>query len=274
VAIGLTFAVNVVLQLPAAPVTMNDVIAVFLLSSAVPLLAGLLRRRHVQAKLLEEKATALQREQRERAAEAVAEERARIARELHDVVAHGVSVMVVQAEAGDAVFESDPTTARDALKAIQGSGREALTDLRRMLGVLREAPSATTAPQPSLARVGELVAQLRSAGMDVELRIEGARAPLPRGLDMAAFRIVQEALTNVLKHAGPVPVRVSVRYEPHALELEVVNDGRPLRPTKESGHGLTGIAERVAVFGGVYEAGPQAEGGFRLRVQLPLSPAS
>jgi signal transduction histidine kinase len=178
--------------------------------------------------------------------------------------------MVVQAEAADAVFDRDPISVRDALKSIQSSGREALVDLRRMLGVLREAPTSPVAPQPSLARLGELADQMRTAGLDIDVRIEGPSLPLPRGLDLAAYRIVQEALTNVLKHAGRERVHVLVRYAPDHVELEVCNDGRRVKLRNGGGHGLAGISERVAVFGGSYEAAPRPEGGFVVRVRLPI----
>ena len=227
---------------------------------------------------LVERAARLEREQATEARAAVAEERARIAREMHDIVAHSLSVMVVQAEAAEAMLEVDPERARRPLAAVQDTGREALTDLRRMLGALRAADDGapSLAPQPGLAGLDALAEHLRDAGLPVEVRIEGEPRPLPAGVDLSAFRIVQEGLTNVLKHAGPARAEVVVRYDDDAIALRVVDDGSGAVNARENGgHGLVGMRERVAVYGGELTAGPRPapERGFALAARLPLDPA-
>jgi signal transduction histidine kinase len=204
---------------------------------------------------------------------AVAEERARIAREMHDVVAHSLSVMVVQAEAAEAMLDSDPERARRPLAAVQQTGRAALGELRRMLGVLREMADEgpALAPQPGLSGLGELARQVREAGLPVTVRIEGEPRPLSPGIDLSAYRIVQEGLTNALKHAGPATAEVVVRYGPRDLELEVRDDGRGRASgANGGGHGLLGMRERVALYGGDLAAGPRPGGGFALTARLPL----
>ena len=205
------------------------------------------------------------------AREAVVAERARIARELHDVVAHSVSVMVVQAQAGPRLL-SVPESAGEAFRSIETTGREALVELRRLLGVLRggEEQLATT-PQPGLDRLDALVEQVRAAGLQVDLRVEGEPVQLPAGVDLSAYRIVQEALTNTLKHAGRAEAEVIIRFEPSALELEVLDNGSgPATHPNGSGHGLAGMRERVALYGGVLEAGSRKGHGFVVRARLPL----
>jgi signal transduction histidine kinase len=206
------------------------------------------------------------------AREAVVSERARIARELHDVVAHSVSVMVVQAQAGPRLL-AEPEQARDAFRAIETTGRDALVELRRLLGVLRGGEEhAATAPQPGLGSLESLVAQTRAAGLRVDLRIEGEPSPLPAGVDLSAYRIVQEALTNALKHAGHAEAEVVVRYETAAVELEILDNGvGPHTGTNGSGHGLVGMRERVALYGGLLEAGSRNGHGFAVRARLPLT---
>ena len=204
--------------------------------------------------------------------EAVVAERAAIARELHDVVAHHMSVMVVQAGAARAVGEADPAAAAEALRQIEASGRTGLAEMRRLLGILKsEDDGDGRAPQPGLARLGGLLDVMRASGLPVEVVVEGTARPLPPGVDLSAYRIVQEALTNSLRHAGGASARVMVRYEPDALELEVADDGpRPPNDAEASGgHGLIGMRERVQLFGGEIEAGPRPGGGFLVRARLP-----
>jgi signal transduction histidine kinase len=211
-------------------------------------------------------------EREEQARLAVAEERARIARELHDVVGHSVSVMTVQASAVRRLLEPDQDKEREALLVVEQTGREALAEMRRMVGVLRrpdEAPAL--APQPSLEHIEKLVAHTRETGLPVELRIEGTPAELPAGIDTTAYRIVQEALTNAVKHARASKAEVVVRYENGRVELTVSDDGRGGGDGGGSGHGLVGMRERVSVYGGELDAGPQAGGGFRLRATLPVT---
>jgi signal transduction histidine kinase len=222
---------------------------------------------------LRERAERLERERETEARAAVAEERARIAREMHDVVAHSLSVMVVQAEAAEAMLDVDPERARRPLSSVQDTGRSALGELRRMLGVLRERDEtgAPLAPQPGLDGLDELVESVRQAGLLVSVRIDGEPRPLPSGVDLSAYRIVQEGLTNALKHAGPARADVLVRYGDRELELRVSDDGRGHDPSSNGGgHGLVGMRERVALYGGEIEAGPRPGGGYRLRVRLPL----
>jgi signal transduction histidine kinase len=222
---------------------------------------------------LEERAARLERERETEARAAVAEERARIAREMHDVVAHSLSVMVVQAEAAEAMLESDPERARRPLEAVQETGRSALGELRRMLGVLREMAEEgpALAPQPGLAGLDALVEQVREAGLPVTLRVEGEARALPPGIDLSAYRIVQEGLTNALKHAGPARAEVLISYGDDELALRVSDDGRGHDPASDgAGHGLVGMRERVALYGGTLEAGPLPGGGFALTARLPL----
>jgi signal transduction histidine kinase len=213
------------------------------------------------------------RERDDRAAAAVAAERARIARELHDIVAHNVSVMVVQAEAADEMLgRARPDRAREPVQRIQETGRAALTDMRRLLGILRQSEAADGfAPQPGIANLDLLLAKLRETGLDVDLEVVGDAHPLPPGVDLSAFRIIQEALTNTLKYAGPVHVQVVVRFTHEALELAIADDGRgAANAGSGEGHGLVGMSERVALYGGELEAGPAPTGGFLVRARLPL----
>jgi signal transduction histidine kinase len=208
--------------------------------------------------------------------EAVAAERAAIARELHDVVAHHMSVMVVQAGAARAVSGSDPAAAAAALRQIEASGRTGLAEMRRLLEVLKaEEDGDGRAPQPGLARIDELLDAMRASGLPVEAVVEGTPRPLSPGVDLSAYRIVQEALTNALRHAGGASARVLVRYAPDGLELEIADHGFGPRddPEASGGHGLIGMRERVHLFGGELEAGPRRGGGFLVRARLPSEPA-
>jgi signal transduction histidine kinase len=208
--------------------------------------------------------------------QAAADEKARIARELHDVIAHSVSVIVVQAGAAGDVFDTHPDQARTALHAIESTGREALAELRRLLGAVvpgeAESPSAL-APQPGLGRLDELAGQVRAAGLDVAVTVDGLPPALPAGIDLSAYRIVQEALTNTLRHARARSVEVTIRGRSGAVEIEVVDDGRPPRTSDGAGFGIIGMRERATVLGGTLEAGPTAHGGFRVHALLPLDPA-
>jgi signal transduction histidine kinase len=218
-----------------------------------------------------ERAARAEREREERARLAVADERARIARELHDVVGHSVSVMTVQASAVRRLVTPEQEKIREALLVVEQTGREALAEMRRMVGVLRrpeEAPAL--APQPSLEHLDRLVEQTRDAGLPVELRLEGKPVQLPTSLDLTAYRLVQEGLTNALKHARAKRAEVVVRYTDGHVELTVSDDGPGGGDGGGSGHGLVGMRERVSVYGGELEAGPRPEGGYRLRVRLPV----
>jgi signal transduction histidine kinase len=210
-------------------------------------------------------------EREERARAAVAEERTRIARELHDVVAHAVSVIVLQARGARHELDGRSPEARQALDAIESTAASALSEMRRLLAILRDDDDgAAFAPQPTLAAVESLAAKVREAGLPVEVSIEGNARELPQGVDLSAYRIVQEALTNALKHAGPAQAYVCVRYYDDRVEVEVADDGRGSIGDGSNGHGLVGMRERVAVYGGALESGPRAEGGFSVRASLPL----
>ena len=203
---------------------------------------------------------------------AVTEERLRIARELHDIVAHSMSVVAVQAGSGRLVAEEDPAAARRALETIEDTTRGALREMRRMLGVLRDDDGADLAPAPGLADLDALAAELGNAGVPVDVRVEGEPRPLPPGVDLSAYRIVQEALTNVLKHAVPARATVVVRYAADCVAVSIDDDGRNApSPTHRSGHGIAGMRERVAVHGGRLEAGPRPGGGFRVSACLPIA---
>lgn len=237
----------------------------------VPLLVGLaLRQQRLRAETLEQLARQLEREREERARAAVAEERTRIARELHDEIAHAMSVIAIQADAAEGVLSHDPALVRSPLLAIRDTARDALADMRRVVGALRSGEQAELAPEPGLARLGSLLEQTRSAGLDVELRIEGEPSPLPPSLDLAAYRVLQEGLTNVRKHAGARRVEVVLRYGRDAVGVEVSDDGGGDGAGGGAGRGLAGLRERVALLGGEFIAGPRSQ-GFALRVTLPLT---
>ena len=205
-----------------------------------------------------------------RAAEAaVAEERLRIARELHDIISHTVSVIGLQAGAAERMLDRDPERARQPLQSIQERARESVLELRRLFGILREGEErAELTPQPRLAQLGLLLEQVRAAGLEVELHVEGAPQPLPPGVELSAYRIVQEALTNVLKHARASRAEVLLRYGIRALELEVTDNGSGV-PANGNGHGLIGMRERAVLYGGTLTAGSQPNGGFVVSAQLP-----
>jgi signal transduction histidine kinase len=230
-----------------------------------------LSRRLAEAREAEERATALAAEQTRLAEEAAEEERSRIARELHDVVAHHVSVMTVQAGAVRRLLKPEQEREREALVSVEETGRKALTEMRRLLGVLKEeAAPAPLAPQPGMATLDTLLDQVREAGLPVELSTEGKPVELAPGVDLSAYRIIQEALTNALRHAGPARAWVVVRYGEKNLELEIANDGRSDGNNPAGGHGLVGMKERVAVYGGELESGPRPGGGFAVRARLPI----
>lgn len=205
------------------------------------------------------------------AREAVMQERARIARELHDVIAHNVSMMVVQAGAERRARNGEDDATRDVLRAIEETGRSALTEMRRLVGMLRNDGRDPLAPQPRLDELPRLVAQVRSAGLPVELQMEGHKRVLPAGIELSAYRLVQEALTNCLKHAGDACATVRVRYDANALELEITDTGSdPAEHPPGSGHGLVGMRERVALYGGRIDTGRGPDGGFAVHILLPI----
>ncbi|GAB1336990.1 sensor histidine kinase [Streptomyces sp. E-15] len=242
------------------------------------------RTRRAYFAQLEERAARLEREREAQAKVAVAAERARIARELHDVVAHNVSVMVVQADGAAYVMDAAPDQARKALETISSTGRQALAEMRRLLGVLRTGEhqeSGEYVPQPDVDQIDDLVEQCRSSGLPVDFKVEGTPRPLPSGVELTAYRIVQEALTNTRKHGGPnTGASVRLVYFDDGLGLLVEDDGKgaPHELYEEGGadgqgHGLIGMRERVGMVGGTLDAGPRPGGGFRISALLPLKPA-
>jgi signal transduction histidine kinase len=237
------------------------------------LLGDSMRYRRGYYAALEDRAARLEAERDAQAKIAAAAERARIARELHDVIAHHVSVMVVQADGAGYALHSDPATAEAALKAISGTGRQALTEMRRLLGVLRTAgDQAQLAPVPGLGELRELLDQARAAGLAVTYTLSGTPQELPEGVELAAYRVVQESLTNTRKHAGlAATATVTLRYEKDELTVEVTDDGIATPAPGLPGHGLAGMRERVAMYGGTVEAGPlpRGSGGFRVLARFP-----
>ena len=241
-----------------------------------PFLAGrALRDRRKRTDELERLTEQLREERDNRARVAVLDERARIAREMHDVVAHSVSLMVVQTGAARHLLDEDREQSRSALYAVEDAGRQALQELRRALGILRGGmePVALT-PQPGLGELDALLERTRTSGLPVELTQTGEPQPLAPGVDLTVFRIVQEALTNTLKHAGPATAQVTLDWQPRALTVEISDDGRGPdgRPASPDSHGLVGMRERVAVYGGTVETGARDATGFTVRARIPLEP--
>jgi signal transduction histidine kinase len=246
-----------------------------------PLVAGLvigvlLVADNVRGRQAAEQALAEQAEQhrQEQARRALLEERSRIARELHDVVAHHMSMIAVQAETAPYRLHGLSQEARDDFAGLSATAREALTEMRRLLGVLRgDEQQAERAPQPGLARLGELVDGARRAGLPVRLTVSGQPRTLPASVDLSAYRIVQEALSNAVQHARGAQVEVELRWRPAAVEVAVTDDGRGAAGAPPAGgHGLLGMSERVAMLGGSLEVGPRPEGGFQVRAALPVEP--
>ena len=250
----------------------GDVIFIGGIMFAVWGTALVVRSRQDLATALAARTVELEHEREENAKLAVAEERARIARELHDVVAHNLSIIVVQAGAERRALDGGRPETTEVLATIEETGRTAMAEMRRLLGMLRRSDDELAlAPQPSLAHLDSLVEQVREAGLPVDLRIEGEPRPLAPGVDLSAYRIVQEALTNALKHAGPASARVTVRYTDNELDIEIADDGAGAAPDDAAGgHGLVGMRERVALFGGNLAAGGRRGGGYAVRAQLPL----
>jgi signal transduction histidine kinase len=245
-----------------------------LITVGLPLGAFALRARADTTAELQERADHLEGEREERTRAAVAAERARIARDLHDVIAHSVTVMTVQSGAARLLLDTDADRARAPLLVVEETGRQALADMRRLVGIVQQErdrpPAPVLAPQPGLADLPALVDQLRRAGLPTDLVVEGAPQALAPGVELAAYRIAQEALTNTLKHAGPARARVTVRYEPHWLRLEIRDDGHATAADSRGGHGLVGMRERVALYDGTLEVGPRASGGFGVCARLPV----
>ena len=266
----------VIFFVPGRPVAPDALGAGYLIVGAAWFLGDGVRIRRGHVVQLQDRATRLEKEREERAEQAVTEERRVIARELHDVVAHNVSVIVAQAGAAQRVFTAQPKEALGALGAIEDTGREALVEMRRLTGLLRTESDRTRArsPQPGLKNLNALVTQVGEAGIPVTLRIEGTEQPVPLGLDLSAYRIVQEALTNTLKHAGPARAEVVVTYGDSSLQLVITDDGPglpdPMDDEARPRYGQLGMRERVALFGGELQVGPRPGGGYEVRAFLPL----
>lgn len=233
-----------------------------------------LRQRERTVEALSQHADELQRDREAEAKAAVAAERARIARELHDVVGHGVSVIVLQVVAALGMLEKgDLAVARQRLLATERTAREALAEMRRLLGLLDEDEDASLAPQPRLSELDQLVTQTRAAGVAVELVVHGDPVDLPAGLELAVYRVAQEALTNVIKHAQPARANVRLTYAPHDVVVEIADDGQQPQSSSDGGRGIAGMRERVTLYGGELAVGPQPVGGFTVRARFPIEDA-
>jgi len=277
VAAAAALAVSLALQ-PSGVVTFYTWVASELGVVVAWLAAENLRHRRARWSELQARAERLEREREEEARRAVTEERLRIARELHDVIAHSMSVIAVQSAVGHHVMDTQPLQAQQALAAIEATSRSALTEMRRLLGVLRQEgePVGSLTPAPGLADLTSLVTQVQDAGLRVRIQVDGQRGPVPPGVDLSAYRIIQEALTNVIKHAASSRAIVAICYRADSVTVEITDDGpapgvgAPLaRPG--SAHGVIGMRERVAVFGGEFAAAPRPEGGFRVRACFPIA---
>jgi signal transduction histidine kinase len=269
---------SVAVQLTPGRFQTPTVVSNALVIGAAWLLGHFVGGRRAYTVRLEERTAELEQAREELARRAVTEERLRLARELHDVVAHAMSVIAIQSGVGAHVANTQPEEAAKALAAIEATSRAALTELRRLLGVLRQdsEPQGDLTPVPGLADLDSLLAEVAKAGLGVRLRVEGTPSPLPAGVDLSAYRIVQEALTNVVKHAGPARVQVTVGYRDREVTVEVTDDGRGVGASAGdgragAGHGLIGMRERVAAFDGDLEVGPRPGGGFRVAARLPLA---
>ncbi|MGW0480257.1 sensor histidine kinase [Nonomuraea sp. NPDC003214] len=258
---------------PVTPARWSDHLVVIVVLVALWGAGRSLRLRRAYLAELKDRAARLERAHAADTRAARAEERSRIARELHDVVAHHVSVMTVQAAAARKVLASDPELACEALSAIENTGRVAMAEMRDLVGVLRAGTRAELGPQPGLRDLPALVEQMREAGLDTGLSVHGeAGRPLPAGVDLAAYRLVQEGLTNSLRHAGTgARAEVTVRHAPGELDVRVEDDGLgAAAAARPPGHGLVGIRERVALYGGIIDVGPKSGGGFEVRARFPL----
>ena len=254
-----------------------DVLFVWAFFFALPYGAGrAVRSRTALNAALRVNTERLEQQQRERAHQAVVDERTRIARELHDVVAHSVSVMVIQTQAARAVARRDPAAAAGALHSVETCGRDALVDMRRMVGALHRSDiDLLSSSTPGLSQLGTLADRARASGLPVQVTVEGEARSLPPALDLVSFRIVQEALTNAIKHAGPARALVRVTFTAESLQLEIVDSGRgPVRrraPGEAVGHGLVGMRERLALYGGELRTGHRSGGGYQVLASIPLA---
>jgi signal transduction histidine kinase len=268
-AVALPFAALLVVELEVADFRKSGEVVFDWLWFGVAAVVGLVvRARSLRAEHSESRVATLETER----GTVLREERARIARELHDVIAHSVSVIVIQAGAAEPLVEENPDQAREALRSIRSTASDALGEMRRLLGILRTTgDELVLQPQPSVAQLEPLLAQTRTTGLEVELRIDGKPRPLPPGLDLTAYRIVQEALTNTRKHGRASRADVALRYTPSALEVEIIDNGKTVTTTTSNGgHGLVGMRERVALYDGTLTTGAHDDGGgYAVRAVLP-----
>jgi len=274
-ALGVLLTANLVDALGAPGNRAGDLALGIVVFSIVPWVVGqALRRERQRTAAMHDLARQLEAEREARARDAVAAERGRIARDLHDIVAHAISVIAVQADAASKLLRRDPARAQEPLATVQATARGALAEMRQLVGLLREddAHGVPLEPQPGIAELERLVEDTRRSGLPVELEIGGVTRALTSTVDLAAYRIVQEALTNIRKHAGTAHARVRIRYEPDSLDIEILDNGRGGDLARNGGHGLIGIRERVGLLGGRVEAGPRVDGGFVLHARLPLEP--
>ena len=263
----LAFAVSIVLE---KGLVVADIAFAWLLAGGAWVAGRAVASRTVRADVSEQRAALAEQQAQWQAAAAVAEERLRIAREMHDVLSHSVSVMTVHVSGVRRLLRPDQVEERAALESVERTGRESLAELHRMLGVLRSSDDGERGPAPGLDRLPELLDAARRAGLQAELRISGPSRPLPPGVDLAAYRIAQEAITNVLRHAAAGRLDCTLEYGESCVELHVSDDGRGAPAPGPGGHGLVGMRERAALYGGSVDAGPRAGGGFAVHAVLPL----
>jgi signal transduction histidine kinase len=273
-------AAAAILELGAVLVAVSDggfreFVGLSALSAAAGVLGTSVRNRRALLASLEDRAARLELERDQQGLLAAAAERARIAREMHDIVAHNLTVMIALADGAVFAAERTPEKATSAMETVSSTGRQALAEMRRLLGVLRDEKSSTLVPQPGVPQIDQLVDQVRAAGLPVTLEVAGDGRALPAGAQLTVFRLVQEALTNCLKHAGASAVaRVRLRYAADAVDVEVTDNGPGrAQPADSSGRGLDGMRERAAVYAGTVEAGPRASGGWRVHARLSLEQA-
>jgi signal transduction histidine kinase len=276
VLVAVAVTTTALLQARTAPIHVFDAVYPLVYFGIAGGLGAFVRQRALRLSAVEGRATALEGALEREAELAAGQERARIARELHDVVAHGLSLMVVQAEAAEEMLTRSPEAAAQPLRRVQDTGRQSLAEMRRLLGVLRSAgdDAASTAPQPSLRRLPDLVREAADVGLTVDVDIVGEPADLALGVELAAYRIVQEALTNTRRHARARSARVRLSYSPEVLRVEVTDDGTGTGRPNPAGHGLIGMRERAALYAGSLDAGPNPDGGFRVVAVLPLGDAA
>ena len=282
--VGLCLAVILGIAIVGVIVPTEDlpwvaIVGIFIIHGMAAVVGEALYQRSQYVAELEQRAAALEADRRFQTTLAAAEERSRIAREIHDIIAHGMSSIVVQAQGAQRLVDHDPDRAREVLSTIEAIGRNSVDEMRRLLGVLRDDEAeAALSPQPGLHQLGELARHAEDAGIELAIDVRGQQRPLPPGLDLTSYRVVQEALTNVMRHAGrPARADVVIVYGVDAIDIDVVDDGLGAAAspsTAGSGHGLVGMRERVEIYDGVLDAAPRAGGGYRVHASLPIPAAA